>query len=103
MYIIVYQLKISENEKENALHMTQLWERVEDEFLNKFKKYVVINPVLNITVKDGLSFPIPLQIKKPLILVPMLVPGLEYLFETLVESLSEMGVSDQIRSTTDSD
>jgi hypothetical protein len=27
----------------------------------------------------------------------MLVPGLEYLFETLVESLSEMGVSDQIR------
>jgi hypothetical protein len=36
MYIIVYQLKISENEKENALHMTQLWERVEDEFLNKF-------------------------------------------------------------------
>ena len=32
-----------------------------------------------------------------MILVPMLVPGLVYQFETLVESLSEMGISDQIR------
>ena len=28
----------------------------------------------------------------------MLVPGLEYTFETLVESLSDMGISDQVRS-----
>ena len=29
--------------------------------------------------------------------VPMLVPGLNYNFETLVECISEMGVADQIR------
>ena len=27
----------------------------------------------------------------------MLVPGLNYQFETLVESMSEMGIADQIR------
>ena len=38
------------------------------------------------------------NIKKPYIAVPMLVPGLDYKFETLVECISEMGVADQIRS-----
>ncbi|XP_023347799.1 Bardet-Biedl syndrome 1 protein homolog isoform X2 [Eurytemora carolleeae] len=37
------------------------------------------------------------KVQKPLILVPMLVPGLNYQFETLVESMSEMGIADQIR------
>ncbi len=27
----------------------------------------------------------------------MLVPGLEYIFETLVECVSDLGISDQIR------
>ena len=37
------------------------------------------------------------RIAKPVISVPMLVPGLNYNFETLVECVSEMGVADQIR------
>ena len=37
------------------------------------------------------------RLAKPYIAVPMLVPGLNYSFETLVESISELGVADQIR------
>ena len=37
------------------------------------------------------------SIKRNIIRVPMLVPGLEYTFETLVECISDMGISDQIR------
>ena len=32
-----------------------------------------------------------------MIKVPMLVPGLEYVFETLVECVSDLGISDQVR------
>lgn len=31
-----------------------------------------------------------------MIRVPMLVPGLEYTFEILVESVSDLGISDQL-------
>ena len=31
-----------------------------------------------------------------MIRVPMLVPGLEYTFETLVECVSDLGISDQL-------
>ena len=37
------------------------------------------------------------RIAKPYIDVSMLVPGLDYKYETLVECVSEMGVADQIR------
>jgi Bardet-Biedl syndrome 1 protein len=37
------------------------------------------------------------SISNNLIRVPMLVPGLEYTFETLVECVSDLGISDQIR------
>ncbi len=37
------------------------------------------------------------RIANNLIRVPMLVPGLEYTFETLVECVSDLGISDQIR------
>ena len=33
---------------------------------------------------------------KNMIRVPMLVPGLEYTFETLVECISDLGISDQL-------
>ena len=36
-------------------------------------------------------------ISKNVIRVPMLVPGLEYNFETLVECVSDLGIADQIR------
>jgi len=36
-------------------------------------------------------------IQKNVIQVPMLVPGLEYVFETLVECISDLGISDQLR------
>ena len=37
------------------------------------------------------------RIAKPYIDVSMLVPGLDYKYETLVECVSELGVADQIR------
>ena len=37
------------------------------------------------------------RIAKPSMDLLMLVPGLDYKFETLVECVSEMGVADQIR------
>ena len=37
------------------------------------------------------------RIQKNVIQVPMLVPGLEYVFETLVECISDLGISDQLR------
>ena len=37
------------------------------------------------------------SISKNVIRVPMLVPGLEYSFETLVECVSDLGIADQIR------
>merc|ERR1712016_278748 len=37
------------------------------------------------------------SISKNIIRVPMLVPGLEYNFETLVECVSDLGIADQIR------
>ena len=37
------------------------------------------------------------SIKRNIIRVPMLVPGLEYTFETLVECVSDLGIADQIR------
>ncbi len=36
------------------------------------------------------------RISKSVIRVPMLVPGLEYTFETLVECVSDMGIADQV-------
>lgn len=36
------------------------------------------------------------SISKNVIRVPMLVPGLEYSFETLVECVSDLGISDQV-------
>ncbi|TRY67055.1 hypothetical protein TCAL_07811 [Tigriopus californicus] len=37
------------------------------------------------------------SIGKNIIQVPMLVPGLEYVFETLIECVSDLGISDQVR------
>ena len=37
------------------------------------------------------------SISKNVIWVPMLVPGLEYSFETLVECVSDLGIAAQIR------
>ena len=37
------------------------------------------------------------RVSKPYILVPMLVPQLNYTFESLVECVSDMGVADQVR------
>ena len=37
------------------------------------------------------------SIKRHVIRVPMLVPGLEYTYETLVECISDLGIADQIR------
>jgi Bardet-Biedl syndrome 1 protein len=36
-------------------------------------------------------------VHKPLVAVPMLVPGLEYVFETLIQCLSDRGISDIVR------
>lgn len=36
------------------------------------------------------------RIAKNTIMVPMLVPGLEYVFETLVECVSDLGISDNV-------
>ena len=36
------------------------------------------------------------RLSKNMIRVPMLVPGLEYNFETIVECVSDLGISDQL-------
>lgn len=37
-----------------------------------------------------------LRLSKNMMRVPMLVPGLEYTFETTVECISDLGISDQL-------
>ena len=59
----------------------------------KFYNIISWSTFVSLFWSDFLSF----RIAKNLIRVPMLVPGLEYTFETLVECISDLGISDQLR------
>ena len=64
-----------------------------DDKLYRFVLSLAANTNGQIPGKSALSL---FRLSKNMIRVPMLVPGLEYNFETIVECVSDLGISDQL-------